>query len=186
TQIDKYEAKFGHLSNKKLAKQLLMLGLKDQAFYFQIFTFPDSANYFWAKKIDINKDNLKEVENIIKTYGWPKRTEVGVDASNSVFMVLQHSNKLELMKKYLPQLKKLVDINEADGGQYALMIDRINLKEGKNQIYGSQCTYDTINKKFYIDSVEDIKNLNKRREQVGLQPIEEYLKSLNTMYILDK
>ena len=186
TQIDKYEAKFGNISTKKLAKQLLMLQLKDQAFYYQIFTFPDSANYYWKKKITINKDNLKEVENIIKTYGWPKRSDVGVEASSSIFSVLQHCNNTELMKRYLPQLKKLVDINEADGGQYALMVDRINLKEGKDQIYGSQYTYDTINKKFYIDSVEDIKNLNKRRAEVGLQPIEEYLKSLNTMYGFNK
>lgn len=185
-QINKYEAKFGNISNKKLTKQLLMLELKDQAFYYQIFTFPDSANYFWARKFDINNDNLEEVENIIKTYGWPKKSDVSVEASSSIFLVLQHCNNIELMKRYLPQLKKLIDINEADGGQYALMVDRINLKEGKNQIYGSQYTYDTINKKFYIDSVEDIKNLNRRRKEVGLQPIEEYLKSLNTMYGFDK
>lgn len=181
-QINKYEAKFGHLSNKSLTKQLLQIGLKDQAYYYQIFNFPDSANYYWTKKIAINKDNLKKVEDIIKTYGWPKKSEVGVDASPSVFIVLQHSNNLDLMKKYLPQFKNLVDINEADGGQYALMIDRINLKEGKNQIYGSQFSFDSIHKKFYIDSVEDIKNLNRRRKEVGLQPIEEYLKSLYSMY----
>lgn len=176
-QMKKFEAKFGAFSNRNLTGQLLELKMRDQAYYYQVSTKPDSVDFYWSLKYKINEENLDKVEQIIKEYGWPRKSYVGIDASSGVFIVLQHCGKIDIMKKYLPLLQKLVKEGEADGSQLALMVDRINKHEGRKQVYGTQVSYDTINKVYFLDNVIDPDNLNKRRAEMGLEPIEEYLKN---------
>ena len=63
--------------------------------------------------------------------------------------------------------------------QYALMKDRILMDDGKPQIYGTQWH----NGKLY--KLESPENVNKRRKEMGLEPLEQYLKIFNIEHQLD-
>jgi len=56
------------------------------------------------------------------------------------------------------------------------MKDRILMDEGKPQLYGSQIK----NGKLY--TLDSPKTVNERRKEMGLQPIEDYLKSFGVEY----
>jgi len=57
-----------------------------------------------------------------------------------------------------------------------LMKDRMLMDEGKPQIYGSQIK----NGKLY--KLENPETVNERRKEMGLEPIEDYLKYFNIQF----
>jgi hypothetical protein len=69
-----------------------------------------------------------------------------------------------------------------------MMIDRVKVKKHEKQIYGTQLRFIKDPKTGYItdksefEPIEDEKNVNKRRQEVGLQPIEEYAKEMGIVY----
>ena len=58
------------------------------------------------------------------------------------------------------------------------------MRNKKNQIYGSQATWDKTISKMKIYPIENVKNVNERRKIIGLEPIEEYAKKNG--YIFDQ
>ena len=79
-------------------------------------------------------------------------------------------------------MKDAVKKGNANGSDLALLIDRIEMFNGRPQVYGSQIQY--IDGKYTIYKIIDEKNVNKRRSEVGLQPLEEYVKIWNIDYKL--
>lgn len=62
------------------------------------------------------------------------------------------------------------------GDDVALLEDRLALRQGKKQIYGSQVSLDNQSGKYYVENLQDPENVDKRRAAVGLPPLAEYLK----------
>lgn len=130
----------------------------------------------------IDSINLEQVELLIQKYGWLGKSFVGERGNNTIFLVIQHSD-LATQEKYLPLLQKSVDEGESRPSDLALLKDRVLMRQGKNQIYGSQVVFNkTGGQEFY--PIEDEKNVNIRREKVGMLPIEEYAKLFGIEYKL--
>ena len=119
--------------------------------------------------------NQELVISIIEKCGMPTLKEVGQKQMDAIWLGLQHTeNKYRV--KYFPLIEKAVKNGELSKKQYALMKDRILMDEGKPQIFGSQIK----NGKLY--DLEDPKTVNKRRQEMGLEPIEVYLKKFNITF----
>ena len=61
------------------------------------------------------------------------------------------------------------------------MTDRVEINKGKKQIYGTQVTYNSQGQAYpkpLLDSV----NVDKRRAEVGLEPLEQYLNMMTLMH----
>jgi hypothetical protein len=71
-------------------------------------------------------------------------------------------------------MKEAADNGEANWSSLALLIDRVNLREGKEQIYGSQI-YRNEDGSFYVKDLQEPESVNQRRKEVGLGPIEDYV-----------
>ena len=178
--FDRAEIKYGKLEETELIKEFLKMELKDQAFYYHIEieeekSGPESSILpaLWELKERINKENLDRLIEIIDARGWPKKSVVKESAATTAFLIIQHSD-LETQKKYLPIMKEAADNGEADWSSLALLIDRVNLGEGKEQIYGSQI-YRNKDGSFYVKDLMEPEYVNQRRKEVGLGPIEDYL-----------
>ena len=111
---------------------------------------------------------------IIAENGWPKKSEVKGSAAQAAFLVIQHAD-LELQQKYLPLLKEACEAGEADWSGYALMYDRVEMREGRPQLFGSQVTFNKETGNYEPYAIKEPEYVNKRRKEVGLGPIEEYL-----------
>ena len=57
----------------------------------------------------------------------------------------------------------------------AFLEDRVALRQGKKQLYGSQTWLDRSDGKLSVQPVEDPENLDKRRAAVWLEPMSVYL-----------
>jgi hypothetical protein len=117
--------------------------------------------------------NMQIVGSILDKYGWLGRQQTSADANEAFFLVLQHAT-LQAQLKYLPVMKKAVAQKKAKASDYALLVDRTNMFQGRLQVYGSQLNYDAAGK-VHIYPIMDEPNVNKRRKMMGLPPMQAYL-----------
>jgi hypothetical protein len=129
----------------------------------------------------IDSVNQKKITTFIDTNGWPGQEEIGSQGSSTLFLVIQHSDSA-IQEKYIPLLREAVRQKKARPQDLALMEDRLSISKYGYQMYGSQIEQDTVTKKFIILPIKDEADVNKRRAQVGLQPLEEYVKSWGIEY----
>jgi hypothetical protein len=121
---------------------------------------------------DQDKVNQARVTALLDGHGWIGESRVGSLAGSTVFLVIQHS-PLDMQLKYLPMMRKAAQAGDLNKRSLAMTEDRVLVRQGKPQIYGSQVDP----KKSGVDlfPVVDPDNLDARRKEVGLPPICEYL-----------
>jgi len=138
----------------------------------------DSAAKEFQKII---RSNFSVIKDIANKYQFPGYDLVGKESSNNYWMLVQHSDFDVVFQKRMLKLMKLkVDKKNASGQNYAYLIDRINLNEGKEQVYGTQIIMGEGGTK--LKPCIDTFNLDKRRLSVGLKPIKEYLQQCDEMF----
>lgn len=116
--------------------------------------------------------NLIKVMTILDEKGWVGANLVGSQANQTLFLVIQHAD-LKYQQKYLPMMREAVKKGNAKGSALAYLEDRVALREGRRQIYGSQLSM-SMDKKSFVYPLEDPDNVDKRRAEVGLGPLAEY------------
>ena len=162
-----------------LAKQLWKMGIKDQAYYYHLNLLEKGSRYsplksiIWDWKLKINKENQQQLAYIIANHGWPEKTKAGIQGATAAFLIIQHAS-LAMQKRCLPLLKAACQIGEADWRYYAMMFDRIAVFEDRKQLYGTQLEVNEATNEYKLH-IEDPDNVNKRRAQMNLPPIEDYL-----------
>lgn len=175
---DKAEANL----NKPLVAQLDSIFSADQKCRIQIDTI--KKQYGWEstqmkahlKLINkIDSINLIKVKQILDKYGWLGAETIGANGNLTLFLIIQHADQVT-QEKYLPMMREAVKKGKASAYNLALLEDRVALRQGKKQIYGSQIGSNVESKTYYILPLEDPDNVDKRRSTVGLQPLAEYVK----------
>jgi hypothetical protein len=162
--------------NATLSKQIDSLRNEDQSPL--KMSNPDSAAKEYQRVI---RSNFPVIKNIADKYGFPGYDVVGKESSNNFWLLVQHSDfDVPFQKRMLKLMKSQVDKKNASGQNYAYLIDRINLNEGGKQVYGTQVNMGQNGTT--IKPCIDTLNLDKRRKQVGLPPIREYLKKCDEMF----
>ena len=129
--------------------------------------------------------NLLKVVKILDEKGWVGKDKVGQQANQTLFLVIQHSD-LKIQQKYLPSMREAVIKGNADAGSLALLEDRIALREGRKQIYGSQIRTNPNTKTQYVLPLENPEKVDERRSSVGLEPLAEYVKFWNIIWDVEK
>lgn len=167
--------------NKPLIKMLDSIKIEDQQYRSRINDIEMNYGYK-SKEMEIlwkiinEKDsiNLIKVKAILENYGWLGPDVIGESGNNTLFLVIQHSDQ-KTQEKYLPVMREAVKIGNAKPSALALLEDRVALGQGKKQIYGSQIVKSSTTGKDTLAPVEDFANVDKRREAVGLEPLDDYL-----------
>lgn len=129
--------------------------------------------------------NLIKIEGLINKYGWLGESIIGSQGNTTLFMVIQHSD-LKTQEKYLPMIRQAVTDGNAKPHHLAMLEDRVALLEGKRQVYGSQVGWDMNTNTYYVLPLEEPENVDKRRAEVGLPPLKDYLNEMNTKWDLEQ
>jgi len=174
--------RYGDAFNEELAAVLADIYKDDQGIRSEWYRLekeygnplPDSVSEDFMRRFH-HTDSvcLVRMEKIIAEHGWPKRSMVGRTGASAVFLVIQHA-PLETQERYFPMLEAAVADGEARAADMALMIDRILMRKGLPQRYGSQVRPDPQTGERDFFPIEDPANVNARRDSVGLGPIEDY------------
>jgi len=188
-RMARYQAQHGKPVKKEAyALFLLKLYANDQYYRKRLMELEKKSGVLskqsqnlWQKQKVADKQNQELFLEEVAKNGWPKISDVAKEAATSAFLTVQHSN-LQLMQKFLPELKRLCAIDEASWQDYALLYDRVQTMQGKSQLYGSQVFYDEQKKRWSLYPITDEKNLDKRRRELGLPPMKDYVSNWAITY----
>jgi hypothetical protein len=172
----RYREYMGRLENDK--------ALKDSLLAVYGTNEANLMSFAWGSQSRIDSSDLKRTEQILKQYGYPGKTLVGEPANETVFYIIQHSDKIDA---YLPLVKKAAETNELAFSLYAMMVDRALMYQKKPQIYGTQASCRNAlasgKEQCFIWPLTDYKTVNVRRKKAGFTTtIEQNAKRLNAVY----
>ena len=124
--------------------------------------------------------NRHTVFEIIDKYGWISKSVSSENASNAIFYVIQHS-ELDTQLKYKKLVQKAFEDKEISDFEYVIFEDRLNTRQGKYQLYGTQSAVDNIGNS-YLYPLSNIDSTDIRRSKVGLPNLSEQIERSKIKY----
>ncbi len=123
-----------------------------------------------------DEENRNRLKAIIVQYGFPTKPMVGSEAMHGIFLIIQHADKdREWQKSQLANIEIAAMNGDVDGQSYAYLYDRIKIGAGEKQLYGTQFTsVDPQTNQIQLAPIDDPDNLDERRRQMGMMPIDAY------------
>jgi len=136
-----------------------------------------------ARMDTIDRENTRRMKSIIKQYGWPSAALVRWGGTEAAFILVQHADRVN-HKDFLPWIIEEYKAGNLSGPNYALFIDRALVEDGKPQLNGTRAKpFDEWHSGGPIlYPIKDEANVDRRRSEVGLSPLAEYLEGLKRMY----
>ena len=131
----------------------------------------DASNTAWLKR---------EIERS----GFPKPAQVGAQGVSDAWLLVQHADgDPDFQASVLGMLEPRVLDGSIPASDYAMLVDRVRINQGKPQRYGTQFTSDPERSGGMRPSpVEDELHLDERRAHMGLMPLRDYECALRATY----
>lgn len=114
--------------------------------------------------------------------GWPRG--LADEAHHTIWLVIDHA-PLDYQLRYLPLIEDQVAEGVVTKSDYATLFDRICMRQGKPQRYGTQTVQRRSaesNAPIYVWPVENPRKLNRLRRSMGLSPIKRYCQTVAKTY----
>jgi hypothetical protein len=163
-----------------LRAELLQLREADQAAragFAEAVSRNDAAYGQRLQESDLKRET--RLKAIVAAEGWPTVALVGQDGTETAWLLLQHATDTEWQASMLPILERAAEAGDVRRSDLALLTDRVLLKSGRAQRYGS--SFSVTGGKLVADPIEDEHSVDARRAAVGLPPMADYAKMLATM-----
>lgn len=120
----------------------------------------------WDPTVD--KENTAYLKTVIDRIGWPKISDVGLEASRAAWLLVQHADHNLGFQTHCLELMKALPKGEVVCRDIAYLEDRVRVNRGSLQLYGTQ--FIQVGDSFEPQPIEDEKNLEERRAKMGLEP----------------
>lgn len=187
TLVDEKIAAFeASLKYPDIRKELLAMREEDQKLRGTIRTMEteEEKEKLWDQIGEVDAKNTARMKAIIDEIGWPKISDVAKDGASAAWILVQHADRQpQFQAKCLPMLEKAFKEGEASGSNYAYLFDRVALKLGNKQRFGSQAMGTDDGMQF--SPIEDEWLVNERRAEFNVNPtIEEYAERMGFEYTL--
>jgi hypothetical protein len=128
----------------------------------------DSANSSW-------------LEDYVARWGWPTTAQVGRDAVQAAFLIVQHAvHDTAFMRAMLPSIEEAHRRGDLEGSAVAMLTDRLEVKAGRPQIYGTQLSLK--DGRLVFDPIADSAGVDARRQRMGLPPLAEYRRLVDSAF----
>jgi hypothetical protein len=125
----------------------------------------------------VHDANAARLEAILNSLGWPCERQVGRDAAQAAWLIVQHAiAQPDFQRRALELLQAAVEAGDAPAVQVAVLEDRIRTFEGRPQRYGTQFDWDAEGRLSPLP-IQDPEGVDLRRRQVGLGPLEEAIQT---------
>lgn len=138
-----------------------------------------------AQRELVERDNSERLSTLMAACGWPRRSVEGLEAGRHAWLVAQQRGEdVRFQRQVVRQLELAVLDGEAPVIHLATASDRLAVKEGRAQRYGTQlrqvaaCAWD-----YY--RLDDPARVEARRKRLGLPSLDEHKRSINAMIITE-
>jgi hypothetical protein len=128
----------------------------------------------------IRQSNLVYLETTLREVGWLDTERFGSRTSMQAIFMAKHTEDLRLKMTILPHAEK--EFKRAGKSQtYAILYDEVQLDLGRRQRYGTQVTEDKAGEPFVLP-LEDPNRVDQYLGEIGLPPLNEYLKDVSNAF----
>ncbi len=126
------------------------------------------------------EDRTARLAEILDEHGWPGFDLVGEAGSTAAWVIAQHADTyVELQERALELLRAAVADGQASPGDLAYLEDRVAVKHGEDQRYGTQIACDAgTGPPVPQTPIADEENVDARRAEAGLPPLAEYMQEM--------
>jgi hypothetical protein len=165
-------------SNDALRRELLEMGRLDQEVRegFSPASVQDPA--YMRRMMRVDSAHTARIREILAMHGWPGISLVGPEAANAAFLLVQHTADNALQADAL-RLMQAAPPGEVSLPDLALLTDRVRVRQGLPQLYGSQ--FHAVDGRWIADPIDDIARLDERRASMGLPPMADYVRMIAEM-----
>lgn len=128
-----------------------------------------SRDEFLKRSLEITK----KFKSYLNKNGFPFKNKEPYEVYKAAFILSLHANP-----EFLTEIEKIFNNAEegaVDPEHRAYFIDKLRLYEGKQQLYGTQFKR-LPDKSIEFLPIEEPKNVDVRRKEIGLSTLEEYKK----------
>jgi len=161
------------MESKAYAKRILAMAEKDRQIRDQLLRAGQLNDGYHPLMEAVHQENALELDKITDQIGYPSAAQVGKEASQAAWVIIQHAiGQPAFMKKCLGQLKRSVDQGEGNAVHMAYLQDRVLVLEGKKQLYGTQFDWDE-NGQMSPQPYDNLYEVNRRRQSSGLNKLDE-------------
>lgn len=145
--------------------------------YYKLSGFIEEIDTVVLSELKVTKEGCEKNDSLnyyaIQQYasdkGYPTIARVGRRAAKGFWSIILHSSDSIAYKKYIPILEQLCTEGEAEWAHFACMTDQLQVMKKQPQIFGTQYVRDADGQS-RLYRVEDINQVNRRRERIGLTP----------------
>lgn len=103
----------------------------------------DAAQAAIWRDIDaLDAANTERLKALVPSDGWFRNSRDGAQTGANAWLIVQHSPDNTFMEQVLARMGPLARRGEANGHDYALLLDRVEMFKGQPQVYGSQAVCD--------------------------------------------
>lgn len=127
----------------------------------------------------IDTENAAAALALVDAHGLEAINGAAPRAAGMIASIIQHGSTDD-QRRLLVELEPLALAGRFSGQRYALMYDRTAVNSGELQRYGSQMS--CVEGRHALEPIEDEANVDARRAEMGLGPLEDYRTSLIEMY----
>lgn len=134
-----------------------------------------------ARMAAADSANSKWIAAVIRPHGFPTSQRVGDDGVKAVLLLIQHADwDPAFQAEMLPHVEQAFRAGDVKGQELAMLTDRVRKAQGLAQLYGTQMTmHDGVVR---IDPIEDSATVDARRRELGLKPLAEYKRVLDSVF----
>lgn len=133
-------------------------------------------------KEELYKRHIPLLRNMIRNNGLPGYRQVGKESSDKFMTMVNHSfSDIAFQQKVAGLGKKQVKDKNISAPDLAMMIDKMRIKSGKKQIYGTQCSYTSSGEAVAVELQRPL-TVNRRRKKMGLSSLDGYLKMMTELH----
>lgn len=154
-----------------LRAELLQRSQDDQDARFACLGAADHDDVDWASVRVVDNDNLGFLITTIGQHGWLGSDLVGEDGAHAAWLLVQHAPPA-YQDGWLPLMEQAVKDGKASASDLVYLQDRVNMHHNRRQTHGSQ-SWGTGDGNVRLWPVTDPANLNARRAEVNLPPLDE-------------
>jgi hypothetical protein len=178
--------------NVRLMQELEQMRITDQKERLQMRSVQEEfgresvqMDSLWKLQSYSDSVNTVRIVEILEEYGYPGKTMVGPAQASSAFLIVQHA-ELEIQEKYMDLITAAADADEVPWASVALLVDRVNMRNGKAQKYASQISIDPETGEHYFSEIENPEKIDSIRATVGLGPIQAYADNWDIQWDVEK
>lgn len=119
----------------------------------------------------VHDANADALQALLDAHGWPTSILAGEDGADAAWLVAQHAiARPDFQRRCLALLAAAARAGDVPAWQPAMLLDRILVLEGRNQVYGTSFDWDDAGL-MSPNPIEDPEGVDARRAVVGLPPL---------------